>query len=162
MAGEPEEILFDHRGVDHQQELPIAGAVGDQVVDHAAAFVEHERVLAMAGSKAGDVVGEHPVEPGGGGLPADEELAHVGNVEDAGALAHGVVLVDDRGVLDRHVPAGEGDEARAELDMCGFQRAAVQVGRHAAQPATRLAGLSIRRASAERDCRSECHEKRHP
>ena len=91
MRGQPEEVLVDHRGVDHQEEVGFAGAVGDEVVDHAAVFVEHQRVLALAGGELGDVVGEHPVEPGRRRRAADEELAHVGNVENPAALVRTAV-----------------------------------------------------------------------
>ena len=44
-----------------------------------------------------------------------EQAAHVRDIENAGALAHRVVLFDDALVLDRHSPAGEGDDSRALL-----------------------------------------------
>lgn len=95
MAGHPEEILIDHGSVDHEEVVIFRGAVGDEIVDDAALVIEHERVLALAGFDFGDVVGEHPIEPDGGGGAADEELPHVGNVKDAGFGADGVVLIDD-------------------------------------------------------------------
>src|SRR3546814_10171255 len=42
---------------------------------------------------------------------------HVGNIEHAGRLAHGMVFVELGGVLDRHVPAGKVDELGAEADV---------------------------------------------
>ena len=39
-------------------------------------------------------------------LAGDLDLAHVADVEDAGARPHGHVLVGDARVLDGHVPAG--------------------------------------------------------
>ena len=38
------------------------------------------------------------------------ELAHVGDVEEAGLLTHRLVLADVAGVAHRHLEAGEGDD----------------------------------------------------
>src|SRR4029078_4848908 len=49
----------------------------------------------------------------------DEELAHVRQVEQPGALTNRAVLVEDARVLHRHEPAAELDEARAERPVDG-------------------------------------------
>jgi hypothetical protein len=43
------------------------------------------------------------------------------------------VLVDDRRVLHRHVPTGEGHEFRTERHVGGFERGAFDFGNHAAE-----------------------------
>ena len=53
---------------------------------------------------------------------ADLELAHVRDIEDTGPRPHGAVLVHDRAVLDRHLEAGEGNEACAQIDVAVEQR----------------------------------------
>ena len=46
---------------------------------------------------------------------ADPHLAHVREVEQPRALAHRAVLLEDAGVLDGHLPAGEVDQPAAQL-----------------------------------------------
>ena len=60
--------------------------------------------------------------------PDDLDLAHVADVEQPGARPHRHVLVDDAGVLDRHVPAGELDHAGAGLAMRVVERGLLDVG----------------------------------
>src|SRR5690606_23592819 len=45
-------------------------------------------------------------------LAGDLDLAHVADVEEAGACADRCVLRRHAGVLDGHLPAGKGDHAR--------------------------------------------------
>ena len=52
------------------------------------------------------------------------ELPHVGDVEDAGVLAHRPVLLDDRRVEDGELEAGERDEPRAEGGVTVAKRGA--------------------------------------
>ena len=63
--------------------------------------------------------------------PLDLELAHVRDVEDAGVGAHGAMLLDHALVLDRHLPAGEGNHPRAERDVAVVERRLQQRLRHA-------------------------------
>lgn len=118
----PCNVLWDHGGVDDEEGFGFGDAVGDEVVDDPAAFVEHEGVLAFAGGEFGEVVGEDRIEPGNVVFAADEDLAHVGDVEYAGFLADGGVLGEDGGILHRHGTAAEGDEACAKGEVGGFER----------------------------------------
>jgi len=52
---------------------------------------------------------------------ADFQFAHVADVEQAGARAHSLMLGDDSGVLQRHVPAAEVDHLGSEPAMDGIQ-----------------------------------------
>ena len=71
-----------------------------------------------------DVVGQHPIEPGGSvavvaafvrrGRRSDDELSHVRYVEHADVVSHALMFLHDAGVLHRHEPAGERDDFRAE------------------------------------------------
>lgn len=47
----------------------------------------------------------------------DDELAHVGDVEDADVLADGVMFSDEAGVLDRHFPTGERNQTSSECEV---------------------------------------------
>ena len=52
----------------------------------------------------------------------DEQLAHVGEIEETQRGAHRAVLVDDRRVLHWHLPAGEGHHPGAERTVDLVQR----------------------------------------
>ncbi len=107
----------DHGGVrrvGHHQELLLAEPVDDQVVEHAPGGVAHHRVAGAAGLDRGRVRDQCVIHRLGGLRPADPDLTHVGQVEQAGAVAHRVVLGGVTGVAQGHPPAGEFGERRPE------------------------------------------------
>jgi hypothetical protein len=65
----------------------------------------------------GDVVGEDMVHKALGVGALDAHLAHVRDVEHTAGLAHGIVLVDDRGILDGHVETSERRDEGAQCHM---------------------------------------------
>jgi hypothetical protein len=101
------------RGVRHHHVAVLAGAVDDEVVDHAAVAVEQQRVLRLAQRDRRELARERVVERLGGLGSDDDDLAHVRQVEQARVLAHGVVLGEVARVPHGHLPAGEVGEARA-------------------------------------------------
>jgi hypothetical protein len=88
----------------------------------AGSLVRQQRVLGLARLEAVEVVRQGRLQQLVRPRPLDLELAHVRDVEDARVRADGAVLGDDAGVLDRHLPAGEGNHARAELDVSVVER----------------------------------------
>ena len=81
---------------------------------HAALLVEHAAVERLAGLlELGDVVREQLPQERAHARAAQVDDAHVRDVEHAGVAPHRVVLFDLRAVVERHVPAGEIDHARA-------------------------------------------------
>ena len=64
---------------------------------------------------------------------ADDELAHVRDVEQPAALAHRLVFGGDAlRVLDRHLVAGERDDLGAERDVLFVEGRALERGRSGA------------------------------
>ncbi len=59
------------------------------------------------------VVAGDPLDAGQGVAAGDFDLAHVADVEEAGARAHREVLVGDAAVFDRHLPSAKWDHAGA-------------------------------------------------
>ena len=120
-------------GVDHDHELvlePIDGAV----VHEGALGREDRGVLHAARLQRADVVAGDPVDEGVAVGAGDLELAHVGDVEDPGAGANGVVLGEDAGgILHRHLPAGERHQLGAQLPggrrraRCGWRDGVVVI-----------------------------------
>ena len=66
-------------------------------------------------------------------LALDLDLAHVGDVEQAGGGAHRLVLGDEPGVLDGHLPAGEGHHLRAALPVDVVQGCLAEIGHRRAR-----------------------------
>ena len=122
MRAQPRKILVNLRSVHDEQPLVVADAVDDEVVNHAAALVEHQRVLPAADGEFLDVIGEHPVQPRGGTVAAREKLPHVRNIEDAQRSADGMMFGDDACVLHGHVPTAKADHFTTETDVFGVER----------------------------------------
>ena len=86
-------------------------------------------------------------------VAGERELAHVRDVEDPGVVANRAVLVRDRRVLDGHLPAGEGDEARAEGGVALEQRCASERLHQAAGNPSALAMACVARRARDLDAR---------
>ena len=85
--------------------------------------------MRLADREPGGVVGGDVLD-GLERVPAgDLDLAHVADVEEAGAGPHGLMLEDDAGVLDWHVPAAELDHAGAERPMTRVERGLLERAR---------------------------------
>ena len=102
-------VLLPVGGVDDQQVLVRQEAIQVGVVDSTAGLGGNDRVLGLADVQGAGVVGQHVLQERHGAGAANDETPHVRDVEQAGVLARRQVLLDDAGVLDRHVPAGEVD-----------------------------------------------------
>ena len=122
MSVQPRKVFFDTRCVNDQQKFSVADAIRDQIVDDSAGIVEQERVLTLADVQFLDAVGQHRVQPCGSAATANDELAHVRNVEDADVVSDRLMFLDDACVLNRHQPAGERHHLRAAFDVLVIQR----------------------------------------
>ena len=120
---EPREVLVVVGGVRDREVAIVAEAVGEEVVEDAAVLAAQHAVLRAARRRSsrrrwrGCAAGSRSACG-----PLRLDLAHVRDVEDAGAGAHRDVLVPDARVLDRHLPAGERDELRARRDVAVVER----------------------------------------
>ena len=95
--------------VDHKHVAVFRKSVHQQVVHDAPAAVGHAAVLDFAIKQGAGVVAGHPLDQGQSVWSRHEKLAHVAHVEHADAVAHGVVLFLQPGVLHGHVETGEGN-----------------------------------------------------
>ncbi len=114
---EPGPVFVLAAGVEDDHELVFAFTIDNDVVDDAARAVEQQRVLRLAGDEFGNVVGRHKLEEVERAGAGDADLAHVGHVEQPGALTHSGDLADGAAIGNRHVPAGERDHGRACGDV---------------------------------------------
>ena len=85
--------------------------------------------MGLAGFQLVPGIGGDEIGEAGSLGPADLDLAHVADIEDAHRITHGVVLVDDSGVLDGHVPAAEIHHPGAQRAMYGVQGRGTESGR---------------------------------
>ena len=105
LAAYPLVILVDVGGIDGEQKVVIGKLADASVVDRAAVGITHHAVEHLARTDLRDIVGEDMVHEALGILAGNEHLAHVRDVEHATVMAHSVVLLYNRCVLDRHVKA---------------------------------------------------------
>ena len=118
-------VIEARRIADHVE--GVAQPLDHQVVDQATGGVGQQRVDLAAVGQRDEVGGGERFQPGAGAGPADLDLPHVGHVEQAGVGARvEVFLQDARGVLDGHVPAGEGDHLCARGQVQRMKRCAAQ------------------------------------
>ena len=100
--------------------------VDEEIVDKGAAIGQERRVVAAPVPELRDIVGREPLQgrerPGTRHL----ELTHVRDVEDACALAHRPVLLEDSLILHRHLPSPEVDQLRSQLPMQRVERGSLQ------------------------------------
>jgi len=116
------------RRVRHHEELVVADPPHDDVVDDVRIVgVEEMRVLRAAGTDPRQVVGEEPLEQLEHPSTAHRELTEMRHVEHHGVLAAGAVLVEHARVLQRHVPAPEGDHLGAERAVLRVERTVPEI-----------------------------------
>ena len=117
VLGNPGVVLLNVPGVDDEQEVRGGEAIHEQVVDERALRREQARILRLPDLQLRRVVARDALHGGQRVLAGDLDLAHVADVEQAGACAHRHVLLGDAGVLERHLPAAEGHHlARRSCD----------------------------------------------
>src|SRR5262249_37777493 len=106
VLGQPADDLLAVGGVDDHR--PAVGpAVDEHVVADAALRVADQPVAGLPVLHGGGVVAEDVVDQRQRVGPGERQPAHVADVEQPGGGADGGMFLDDAGVLDRHVPAGE-------------------------------------------------------
>ncbi len=123
---DPGEILLDIRCVDADEETIVGHAIDGDVVDDAAFLVAEAAVADLARAKARHGTGEQVLEARLGARSRYVDLAHVRNVEEASLTADGVVLGDDRAVLNGHRETGEGHHSSAGRSVQIEERSALQ------------------------------------
>ena len=122
----PVHVLLTIGGVHHRRPGAIRKPVDDQVVEHAAGLVADEVVLGVTGLHLRQIVGDQSLQIVRHAVAPEADPAHVADVEKAGRLAHGGVLLAHAGVLLRHLPAGEVHHASAQRPMPLVERRALR------------------------------------
>ena len=110
-------ILVDIGCVDDEEEIVFAHLIDEQVVHGAAVGVAHHTIIDLSYGRACDIVGEDVLDVALSVGACDAHFSHVRDVEDTAVLAHGVVLVGDVGVLNRHNETAERRHECAELHV---------------------------------------------
>ncbi len=114
MGLQPAGILGIVGGVDHHH-IALSQGIDKDIVDGAAILIAQQAVLGRTWLQRGEIAGDHLLQEGQRARALDHDLAHVGDVEQAGVLADGGVLLESAGgVLHWQQPAGELDHAGIE------------------------------------------------
>ena len=134
------------RGVGDDHEPVLGQAVDDEVVEDPAVRGADHRVVGTPDRERGRVADEGAGEGGACVLALDDQLAHVGQIEQPGRRSDRPVLLDDPRVLDRHQPARELDDLRAQALVAVEQRRLQRGGGlgHRGTALTRSPGTSRR------------------
>ncbi len=103
----PLHVLLTGAGVDYDQVVVLAQLVQHHVVDKGAVRVEHRGVVRLAGLELGGVVHQQLLHGRQRVGSAQLNVAHMADVENAYARAHGGVLGHQTRVLHRHIPTAE-------------------------------------------------------
>ena len=105
-------------GVRHDVELVVADPPDDDVVNDEAVVGQEVRVLRATRSDLVEVVRQRVLQRLEHVGPVTAHRAEVADVKDHGVVATREVLGDRaRRVLQRHLPAAEGDDLRAQFDV---------------------------------------------
>ena len=131
--------------------LPAARAFAARLISGGDDVEQRDARLILRAARCDppDVVGEELLQEDEGARTARLHLAHVGDVEDAGALADRGVLGADARVLHRHLPARERHEARPCCHVALVQGRPLQrlgVGHLGADPSAEPGGARSPRA----------------
>ena len=101
------EILILIGSVHTDEERIVSNLVYQDVVDESAVFVQQARILSLPVLQlrhrvGGDVIGQLRRF-----RPADFNLAHVADIEEPHGISNGVVLVNQAGIGNRHIPTAK-------------------------------------------------------
>jgi len=149
VGAHPLEVLLTSGGVDADEQAARGEAVDDDVVDDPAALVAERGVLRLAVLALRQIVGDQPLRGLQRAGAFEDDLAHVADVEDAGALAHGEVLLDQALVLHGHVEPGKLDHPGTRGQVCFVEGSALGHG-PASGGGPNLAGRQRRRKASLR------------
>ena len=105
-------IVPFHCAIDHHIQ-PHRHGRNHHVVQHAAVFIQQQRVTHLALFKCGYVAGDHRLKCFGRAVAGQHQLPHLADVEQPRILARPNMFGHDAFILDRHVIAGKLDHARA-------------------------------------------------
>src|SRR5262249_47425750 len=115
-------------GIDDEQVVVLANAVNDDIVHERPLRIQQRRVVRLADLQLRRVIHADVIHGVERLLADDKDVAHVADVENSDAGAHGHVFGDEAGVFDRHVPSAEVDHLGAEAAVYGVERGLAQGG----------------------------------
>jgi len=144
----PVEILVRSRRIHHRPVALRRQVVADQIIDDTATRVQHAAVEGAAGlAQLVDVIGEQVLQERLRGGSGDIHRLHVRDIEDAGAAAHGMMFCELGAVVQRHIPAAEGDNLGIEANVGVVER---RSGTHAGLPVAPTRGRQVGHARTRR------------
>ena len=125
----PLHILLACACVDDDQPVILAQLVQHHIIDERPVRIQHRRVMCLPDLELAGIVHQQLLHRGQRVRPAQLNIAHVANVEDAHARSYGHVLGDEPLVLHRHIPSAEVHHLGLVRVVGGMQRGAAQRSR---------------------------------
>jgi len=122
VLADPRQIRLCGCGIDHQPPAGFIDEIDDEVIDHAAGFVQHARIQRLAGgAELVHRIGNEATQKRAGLRAREVNHAHVADIKHPGGAAHVVVLLHLRTVMERHLPAAKIHHPRTQGAVAGIQ-----------------------------------------
>jgi hypothetical protein len=112
MGLKPGKIPVPSGGV-HDEAVALGAAIGNEIVDHAAGLIEQSAVAGLPGGEGRHILGQQTLKVGRSVRARNIDHGHVGDVENATAASHRVVLLELRAIVEGHFPPKEGNHLGA-------------------------------------------------
>ena len=114
VAFEPSDVRRGARSIDDEQIFVLAGAICVEIVHDTAPFVADQSVVALADAQFAQIIGQQAVQESFRAASRYLDLAHVGDVKQAGRFANREMFLNDSRILNWHIPPAEVHHARTE------------------------------------------------
>ena len=139
----PREVFLDVPGVDNQHVAIFSQVINKQVINRVAVGQAELGIERLAYGETGDIIGDEILQESERARSFGLKFAHVTDVEEACAGAYSFVLLQDTAILDRHLPAAKLDHLRAEFEVGGVKRCALQARHPRATVAVGSEGVNL-------------------
>ena len=113
----PCNILVDIGCIDDKEEIIITHLIDEQVIHGATIGVEHHSIVDLSEGRISHIVREDVLHVALCIRTCDAHFTHVADIKDTTMLAHGVVLIGNVRVLNRHDESAEGRHQGAKCHM---------------------------------------------
>ena len=98
----PINVLIDVGRIDNQEEIVFSHLVNQQIIYGSTIGIKHHAIVNLPDRSIGNIIREDMIDEFLRIIASYKYLTHVRNIEHTTMLANSIVLIDDRGILDRH------------------------------------------------------------
>ena len=101
-------------------------SVHQHIIQDETVFIANQSISNLTINQIIDAAGQQLIEQSQGIIPLEGQSSHVRDIEEPRRFAHGLMLIHDSTVLDRHFPAPKLDHPTAVCGMPVKQRCTPQ------------------------------------